>query len=84
MDGANCRECDPWNSTDCAHDATCLFSSSHHFQSRVLAAKALLERLRTEGGVSAQRLQDMERLSIAYIQLANLNVEQYKRETSEC
>jgi len=50
-------------------------------QVRVLAAKNMVERLKS----SKRRdlLLDMERLCLAYIQLANFNVLQYKNETSE-
>ena len=45
------------------------------------AAKSMIDRLKqTERG---ELIQDMERLCIAYIQLANFNVEQYKKETRE-
>ena len=49
-------------------------------QDRVLAAKAMVSRLKSSK--RADIVSNMEKLCLAYLQLANLNVEQYKRETS--
>ena len=50
-------------------------------QDRVLAAKAMIERLRQTQ--RAEIINDMETLCDAYISLANWDVEKYKKETSK-
>ena len=50
-------------------------------QDRVLAAKAMIERLRQTQ--RAEIINDMETLCEAYISLANWDVEKYKKETSK-
>ena len=47
----------------------------------MLAAKAMVTRLR--GSHRSDIVIDMERLCVAYIQLANWNVDQYKKEKSK-
>ena len=50
-------------------------------QDRVLAAKAMVERLSKSH--RADIIRDMEALSLAYIEMANWAVDKYKKETSE-
>ena len=50
-------------------------------QDRVLAAKAMIERLRQTQ--RAEIINDMETSCEAYISLANWDVEKYKKETSK-
>lgn len=47
----------------------------------MLAAKAMVEKLKSSPVCDI--LADIEKLCVAYIELANWNVEKYKRETSE-